>query len=625
VAVYRKTAGLAISALLTSLLLGACGEATNTPAPSPTTAAAPTAPAPTTAAVVSTFAATTAAPTPVSTPAQAPTNTPATTAATASALAPTATTGNEPAPTITIGPTPQPAPLTLNWVKEGACYEVFVRSFFDGNGDGKGDLPGLIAKLDYLNDGKPDSTKSLGVNCLWLMPVMASPSYHGYDTTDYYKVNPDYGSNDDFKKFMEEAHKRGIYVIIDLMLNHTSREHPWFKQALSDPKSPYHNWYIFRPDDPGYVGPWNEDVWFKTPAGNEYYYAIFDKDLPDLNFRNPEVTKQIQDVTRFWLKDMGVDGFRIDAAKHLIEDGVFQQNTPETKAWLRDYRKFYTSVKPDAYTIGEVNGPSLQLNGYYPDQLDAYFEFSVGPGIIRGARGGNNEFVGQMADANSSWPFQRYGIFLTNHDQNRVMNELQGDTGAMKLAATAYLTMPGLPFIYYGEEIGMMGSKPDEQIRTPMQWSNTANGGFTTGAPWEPLNKDLDKVNVQTQDADPNSLLNLYRKLVRTRRANPALGQGSFTPVESSEGSVAAYLRHSASQDLLVVMNLGEKEVSNLKLSVKASEVATGQYTPTELLTVNNSGPKFAALTVGAGGAITGYAPLPALPAKSAYIIAIKK
>ncbi|HEX2914583.1 MAG TPA: alpha-amylase family glycosyl hydrolase [Chloroflexia bacterium] len=599
-----------------SLLLGACGgEATATPAATtsaPTTVAAVTTAAPTTAATQAVATTTVAQAVATTTVAQAATGT-------ATAAVKTSTTAFA----------PPPPNLSAQWVKDGVCYEVFVRSFFDSNGDGKGDIPGLISKLDYLNDGDPHSNKSLGVNCLWLMPITASPSYHGYDTTDYFKVNPDYGTNDDFKKLVVEAHKRGIQIITDLVLNHTSKDHPWFKEAMANPQSPYRNYYIFSPTDPGYRGADGQKVWFKNPAGNDYYYAQFGADLPDLNYRNPAVTKDMEEVTRFWLQDMGVDGFRLDAVKHLIEDGQKQVDTPETHDWLRDFEKFTNSVKPANFTIGEVFTPT-SLRNFYPDQLNEYFEFSLASSLIANANNGRSSFVGLVKDANNNWPAQRYGSFLSNHDQTRVMSRLSGDTAKMKMAATAYLTLPGLPFIYYGEEIGMQGTKDlngqgDIPQRTPLQWTaDPSNAGFSTGTPWTRISSESKGVSVQDQDANPDSLLNLYRKLVQLRRTNPALSEGDFQPLSGSS-SVASYLRHFGDSDILVLINMSDEAVTDLKLSVDSSSLAPGTYTPGELLTVNTAKGTYAPLTVKEGGAITDYAPLASLPAHTAYILNLKK
>ena len=529
-----------------------------------------------------------------------------------------------PAPTITVGPTAAPFPLEAGWWDSAVCYEIFVRSFYDSNGDGIGDLNGIIQKLDYINDGNPQSTTSLGANCIWLMPIMEAPSYHGYDTTDYYKVEQDYGSNDDFKRLVAEAHKRGIKVILDLVLNHTSSENPWFQSALKGPDSPYRDWYLWSKGKPGYKNSWGDDPWRRSAVRDEYYYGIFSDSQPDLNYRNPAVTEEAHKISAFWLNDMGADGFRLDAIKHLIEDGLVQENTPETHAWLRDYRKFLEQIKPGAFTVGEIFGAEpVSLRPYYPDQLDEYFEFQIAERIIGAAGAGQaSPYVRAVESAEARLPYDRWAPFLTNHDQDRAMTRLGNDVSKAKIAATALLTLPGLPFLYYGEEIGMIGQKPDEQIRTPMQWTaDDLTGGFTAGKPWENLQKNYKDVNVAAQDGDPNSLLNLYRKLIHLQTAHPALGQGSFTPLEASDRSVAAFLRQTDDEAVLVVLNFNKAEGSGVTLSLDKSALVAGSYKLEPLLGEQPG----ADLTVGDGGSIKDYTPLPSLAPRTGYILKLSQ
>ncbi len=598
-----------LSLLLTGLIWGACGaDPTVTPAPTtvaPVATLAPTTAVPTTAAAITTVAPTTALATTVAPTTAAPTT-----------LAPTPTPNSGPTipPTFTVGPTPVPQPSAKGWWTNGVCYEVFVRSFFDSNGDGIGDFPGLSARLDYI--------KNLGANCIWLMPITQSPSYHGYDTTDFYTINKDYGTNDDFKKFMQEAHNRGIYVLMDIVLNHTSDQHPWFKEA-QNPSSPKRNWYIWNPTDPKYQGPWGAQAWW--PKNNEFYYGLFGGDLPDLNYRNPDVTKEMYNVTRFWLQEMGVDGFRVDAVKHLIEDQRVQANTPETKAWLRDWAKYYKSLKPDAFAVGEINqaGGSDELNGYWPDQLDSYFEFGLAEGIIRSITSNNpNRLAQALTYSTKNWPYQRWSSFLTNHDQNRIMSRLQGDVPQMKLAATTLLTVPGLPFIYYGEELGAEGKKPDENIRTPMQWENNPGAGFTTGTPWRKPDASLATANVVAEDKDPNSLLNLYRKLAKLRRESSALSEGEWTPLVSTKDTVGAFLRTSPAENMLVILNFDAKAVDNPAFSLEESKLKLkpGQYSAQELL----QGATVSEITVGDDGLLKSASPLAKLEPYTGYIIRLK-
>ena len=222
------------------------------------------------------------------------------------------------------------------WTRGAVCYEVFVRSFFDSDGDGVGDLNGLAARLDYINDANPASTTDLGASCIWLMPVAASPSYHGYDVSDYYRVQPAYGTNEDFKRLVEQAHRRGIRVLVDMVLNHASSEHPSFQAALRDTTSPYRAWYRFSPTQLG-KGPWGAEAWHRSPVRDEYYYGVFWKGMPDLNYETPAVREEAKKVATFWLREMGVDGFRLDAVPYLTEEGSCLKDCAGTHAFLREY------------------------------------------------------------------------------------------------------------------------------------------------------------------------------------------------------------------------------------------------------------------------------------------------
>lgn len=520
--------------------------------------------------------------------------------------------------------TPIASPIagSPDWWDDAVCYEVFVRSFFDSDGDGIGDLNGLTAKLDYLNDGDAGTTEDLGVTCLWLMPVFESPSYHGYDVTDYEAIEPDYGTMEDFTAFLAEAHRRGLRVLLDLPLNHTGSGHPWFVEALQDPESPYRDWYLWADGDPGYPGPWGETVWHKSPVRDEYYYGVFYEGMPDLNYRNPAVTTKALEISRFWL-GMGVDGFRLDAIKHLIEDGEVQENTPETHQWLQDYGLSLETEYPEALTIGEIFGAGASiLEPYYePEQLDAYFQFEIAGQLLNAADSGNGgSLVYTIEDALAKQPSQPFATFLTNHDQVRSMTTLTGDVSEAKLAATALLTLPGLPFVYYGEEIGMRGEKPDERLRTPMQWSGESGGGFTTGEPWEALQGDETSVNVALQDDDPLSLLNLYRRLVQLHVTHPALAHGEFIPIESSASSLTAYLRAAGEDIVLVVLNFGDEAADRPEFSLKPGSAPAGTYQPVTLL----GGVPLPLVTVGEDGTLSVGRGVIRIPANATWVFALR-
>ena len=307
-------------------------------------------------------------------------------------------------------PTDRPAPVldaSTHWWDDTVFYEIFVRSFYDSNADGIGDFNGITAKLDYLTD--------LGVTGIWLMPIFPSPSYHGYDVTDFYAVNPQYGTMEDFENLLSEAHKRGIRIIIDLVINHTSDQHPWFKEAKKDPKSKYRDWYIWSETDPGYKGPWNERVWHPSTTG--YYYGIFESFMPDLNYSNPKVTKEMNKVVAFWLEDVGVDGFRLDAAKHLIEEGSTQQNTDATHEWFTQFRPTYKEANPQAVTVGEFFGDTYKTLAEYTsgDQLDLAFNFNLAEGFISSANRGQAAYtVDALKYSLKAMP--RRAIFPVHHE-----------------------------------------------------------------------------------------------------------------------------------------------------------------------------------------------------------------
>ncbi|MDH7490522.1 MAG: alpha-amylase family glycosyl hydrolase, partial [Anaerolineae bacterium] len=487
----------------------------------------------------------------------------------------------------------------------------------DSDGDGIGDLNGLIAKLDYLNDGDPATSTDLGVTGIWLMPVAESPSYHGYDVVDYKKIEKDYGTNEDFKRLISEAHKRGIVVITDLVLNHTSSEHPWFVDAQT-PGSAHENWYIWSNERPDYLGPWGQQVWHKS--GLRYYYALFWEKMPDLNYRNGAVTEAMLDITRFWLEEMGVDGFRLDAIRHLIEEGPIQENTEATHEWIKGFNRFVHTINPDALIVGEVWDETAEIVRYIGGKLDVAFEFALAEALLDSVwRGDNAALVAAQEKIIAHYPKGQYAPFLTNHDQNRVMNALRNDWASARLAATLLLTNPGVPFIYYGEEIGMRGAKPDERIRTPMQWDSSPTAGFTTGTPWQQLAGDVTTVNVATQSADDGSLLNHYRALIQLRMEHPALRAGDMALVKSDSCKVYAALRYGEGEAILIVANLSETPVTDYALSLASGPL---KHVSVARMLLGEGQP--IAPVVNAAGGFDAYTPLPTLEPKSALVIALK-
>jgi len=535
-----------------------------------------------------------------------------------------------PAPADTALPVTRVAPVTglpagtggLPWWNDAVFYEVFVRSFYDSNGDGIGDLNGLISKLDYLNDGDPATTTDLGVTALWLMPVHPSPAYHGYAVTDYYSINPQYGTLDDFRRLVTEAHRRGVRIILDLVLNHTSSQHPWFVSA-QDPQSAYRDWYVWSATDPGWTGAAGQPAW--VASGGAYYYAYFDLSMPDLNYTNPAVTDKMDDVVRFWLTDVGVDGFRLDAAQYLIEEGSVQSNSALTHQWYKGFRGFYKGLAPQALTVGEVWNTSAIVSEYLQgDELDLAFDFDLAAAFIVSARVGNVDAARRVLSADlATFKPSQFATFLSNHDQNRALSQLAGKPEKGRVAASMLLTAPGVPFVYYGEELGMLGLKPDEQIRAPMQWSGEQNGGFTLGTPWEPPQPDfVAGKNVAAETADPGSLLSHYRALIGLRNEHAALRVGEAAFVDATAPALYALLRSSPGETLLTAINLSGEAVSGYSLTLATGPLAPGErYRAVPLM---GSGP-CADLTANAQGGFDAYTPLPGLAPYSTLILQLQK
>lgn len=534
-----------------------------------------------------------------------------------------------PTPTPTPAPTPTPTPIPTAvpvapvrgipqgtdgypWWNDTVFYEIFVRSFYDSNGDGIGDFNGITQKLDYL--------QSLGVTGLWLLPIYPSPSWHGYDVTDNYSVNPDYGTMDDFKNLLNEAHKRGIRVILDLVLDYTSSQNPWFVDALNT-NSTHHDWFIWSATDPGYPGPWGEQVWF--PLNGEYFYALWGTSNPNLNYKNPAVTTEMDKVATYWLKNIGVDGFRLDAIKYLIQDGANQVNTDATHAWLQQFRTAYKAANPIAMTVGELSGENAGVMASYThgDQLDLSFDFGLAGAFVSAANSGNaGNATGQIRLSYKLIKPLQFAPFLTNHDQDRLMNQLEDDPNKVKVAASMLLTAPGVPFIYYGEELGLQGSGQDPLRRRPMQWSTDPNGGFSTASPWEELGPNWHTNNVAVESTNPNSLLSWYQTLIHTRNEHAALRVGDMNVLTTLSSGLYSILRVSKSEAVLVMVNLTSKPVSTYSLTLDKSALAAGTYS---VLPILGTGPA-SDLTTTASGGFSRYIPITEIPAYGTMIFQLR-
>lgn len=473
--------------------------------------------------------------------------------------------------------------------KYGIYYEIFVRSFADSDGDGIGDIKGMTSMLDYLNDGNSQTDTDLGVNGIYLMPVNISPSYHKYDVINYYEIDPEYGSMEDFELFLTEAHKRGMRVIMDLAVNHTSSEHPWFKESAASSGSPYRDYYNWAYDDTeGYdvksVLSSGSKIWHSL--NGSYYYGYFWSGMPDLNYDNPKVREEIKNVARFWL-EKGVDGFRLDAAMHIY--GVYEKPVgtrlqEKNIQWWKEFGSAAEQIDPDVYLVGEVWDKTYAIAPYY-EGLDSLFNFDVGEGIIKVIRSGSAAAVSSKGF--SQWLAAKYELyekaepkyldapFLTNHDQNRIMDRLSGDTARAKLAAGIYLTLPGNPFIYYGEEIGMRGSKPDEMIRVPFIWHEEPEPPQCT---WQSTLNNMSTVCHDVQSKDPDSLLNHYKRLIHVRQSSEALMKGGFKPVETGSRAVIGYKRYlpgnTGSWESVIVLHNISSEVQKVSLDIEIHNAA---------------------------------------------------
>ncbi|MFD2671410.1 alpha-amylase family glycosyl hydrolase [Marinicrinis sediminis] len=449
-------------------------------------------------------------------------------------------------------------------------YEIFVRSFYDSDGDGIGDLQGIIQKLDYLNDGNPDTDSDLGIGGIWLMPINPSPSYHGYDVTDYYDINPQYGTKEDFKELLDEAHKRGIKIIMDLVVNHSSSEHPWFIEANQNVDSTYRDWYVWGDDSETGFSATGGPAWHRGTEGK--YLGTFWSGMPDLNFDNEEVRKEMIQIGKHWL-EFGVDGFRIDAAKHIYEDLQSHVNdesiVEKNIAWWKEFQAGMKEAKPDVYLLGEIYDSAAVKSVPYAAAFDSTFHFGLAEKMLTMAEKESAQSLTTMLEKiyklfNDTSNGQFIDApFLTNHDQNRTMSVLRNDVNHAKTAASLLLTMPGNPFIYYGEEIGMLGMKPDEQIREPMIWytDGAIETGQTTWERWISNRDDLP--SVEEQSADPASLLSHYRNLIHVRNASAALSDGMIGSlgVETESDAIVSYARLTNEEQAGVLINLGPEPV----------------------------------------------------------------
>lgn len=489
------------------------------------------------------------------------------------------------------------------WWKNGIIYQIYPRSFQDSNGDGIGDLGGILQHLDYLRD--------LGVDGVWFSPINPSPDVDfGYDVADYHTIDPKFGNLQDFERLLQEAHKRGLHIIMDLVLSHSSDQHRWFQEARKSKENPYHDWYIWRDPAPDGGVPNN---WFSIFGGSawecdenlgQYYYHAFAKGQPDLNWHNPEVRSTLLDVFRYWL-DKGVDGFRLDVFNNYYQDALFRDNPRNEGVSLRKlFRKFdaydhiYDSNQPemmgvvedirkimDSYSYRYVVGEtylvdSLKARTYIGDnKLHAGFDYAFSNAPFNARAYGKAIQYWDALHGDDAWP----NYFFNNHDTPRSTTRFaKGESDAIpKLLLAMQLTVRGTPYLYYGEEIGMRDvslarsqildpvgkqywpfNKGRDGCRSPMQWSAKQNAGFTTGEPWLPVNKDYAVRNVESQTASPASMLTFYKSLIQLRREHPALNAGKLALIQVDNEDLLVYERQTDDEKMLIVLNFSKKILS---------------------------------------------------------------
>ncbi len=510
-----------------------------------------------------------------------------------------------------------------HWYKRAVFYEVLVRSFKDSNGDGNGDLLGLMEKLDYI--------QWLGVDCIWLPPFFKSPLRDGgYDVADYTDVLPEFGTLGDFVQFVDAAHERGIRVIIDFVMNHTSDQHAWFQASRTDPDGPFGDFYVWADDDEGYADAriifvdTESSNWTFDPVRKQYFWHRFFSHQPDLNFENPSVQDAIIEALKFWL-DLGIDGFRLDAVPYLFEEeGTNCENLPRTHEMLKRVRKEVDAQYPDRVMLCEANqwpGDVVEYFGDDGDECQMAFHFPVMPRLFMGVRRESRYPISEIMAQTPTIPDScQWGIFLRNHDEltlemvtdeerdymwgeyakdprmkanigirRRLAPLLDNDRNQLELFTALLLSLPGSPVLYYGDEIGMgdniwLGDR--DGVRTPMQWTPDRNAGFSTSNPGQLfLPAIMDPIyghavtNVEAQLGSSTSLLHWTRRMIEVRKQNPAFGLGSWEDLGGSNPSVLSFVRAFGDDVVLCVNNLS-RFPQPVELDLRRWEA----WTPVELL-----------------------------------------
>lgn len=497
------------------------------------------------------------------------------------------------------------------WYKDAVLYQVNVRAFADGNGDGHGDFVGLTRRLDYFRD--------LGIDCLWLMPMYPSPLRDdGYDISDFTNIRPEYGTLDDFVNFINEAHTRGLRVVADLVMNHTSDQHPWFQAARASRSSPFRDYYVWSDTDQKYLGAriifidFEKSNWTWDPVAGQYSWHRFYSHQPDLNYDNPAVRGAMFNVARFWL-DLGLDGFRADAVPYLFErEGTNCENLPETHAFLKQLRRYLDENYPGRILLAEANQWPQDVRPYFGngDEFEMAFHFPVMPRIYMSLAQADSTPIVNILRATPPIPDNcQWCTFLRNHDEltlemvtpeerefmwrtyapvsrmklnlgirRRLAPLLDGDRRKIQMLFALLFSLPGSPIVYYGDEIGMGDNiwlEDRNGVRTPMQWDSTPNAGFSSAAPDKLYAPVIDnerfgyqQVNVAAQRADPGSLWHSIRRMISIRREHRAFGRGDYEIFETSNRAVLALSREHGDDIIVAAYNLSA-EPQQLRLHLE--------------------------------------------------------
>ena len=446
------------------------------------------------------------------------------------------------------------------WWDDAVAYEIFVRSFQDSNGDGTGDLAGLKDRLNYLKSANGEN--SLGIDLIWLMPILESPSYHGYDVVNYDAVDQEYGTLESLESLLETAKKQEIRVVMDYVMNHSSDNHPWFVKSAQEVDGPFRDYYTWNTDDLGWTQPWGSSGTWHQKVG-AFYYGLFSPSMPDLNFQNPAVEESITNSAAKWIES-GLDGFRLDAVRYLIENGggAGQKDQQQThEAWAR-FRERMDSAGDVPLLVGEAWAEMDIAKSYFgtknKPEMNMVFDFDGATAMLQSVASQSSNAVRQSwckrwknTDHHGSW-----GTFLSNHDQDRVATTLKKHgVRALRTAAALLLLSPGTPWIYYGEEIGAENGESwgDMGRREPMFWSDGENGFTSAGEPWTGVSKKGEYSSVESQWNEPTSLLRWYQSLITARNNNIALRRGSAEFIDIEPDAVALHRAHEEQECLILV------------------------------------------------------------------------